>query len=866
MRLPVIAACFVLCLIALKAFSVNEYEVIDGLVVWDGDMVLGTPQEFAPARGKKPGIRREAVATVGQRLWPEGIVPYVVDPEFADSKVHEAILHWEEKTPIRFVERTDQPNWLHFVTAEDGPCRANLGMIGGEQKVWLPRSCGQSVYVVVHEIGHAVGLLHEQQRNDRDLHVWIQPTAIEVYPRTFPKHGLEALNYGPYDYGSVMHYTFTGTLQTIPRGISQGSNYGLSDGDIDGVRRLYGEIPEQTTISTNPPGLLVEVDGESYTAPHSFDWTPGTVHTIGVRSSPQVDRYSHRYQKIFRWSLARYVFAKWSDEGSQTHSVTASADNTIFTANFIPQNKGEVYASPPHGGTVRIEPPSPDNFYTVFSVARIFAEPAEGFHFERWNPGSTLHGSGYSSNPITTGISNTTTAVFTQKPLTRLDTNAPDSLVLVDGQQARLPANFAWEPGSTHTIEVPEFHYGGRPTTRREFQGWSDGSKGSRQNFPLEFVSEIGFAREITASIQASTITANFTEHAHEIIDDVSERATISFAMPSWSHITYPGTTFIAPQGENPAPQTLEIRNSGMGTLEYQITTDQAWLSVTPNSGSVTEEPDTIRIDVQSANLKQSAFDGKIEITAPAAVPVSIPVKLLVTQGKALDFTHFVNGEGSSSDLVFVNVGDDPNSPSVYFYDTQGFPIAADSLVDITGNLQVTEDGALTVINEIGRLREFTISTHGRGEIVTGSVKVILSGPIGAMLRYNLVGYPEAALGPSEALGEVAIPVRHMEGGITTGIALHNLEATTEMVWCALSGKGLGVDSVIVTLQGNSQVSWLIESLFPNFIRSNFEGLFHCRGQGREWRFTAIGLEMDPVSRTFIVLPVFPIQRGRPGS
>ena len=868
MRLPVIAACCVLCLIALKAFSVNEYEVIDGLVVWDGDMVLGAPEKFAPARGKTPDYRRELVATVGQRLWPGGVIPYVVDPQLSESKIPEAIEHWEQNTLIRFVKRTDQANWVHFVPTDQGPCRAHVGMIGGEQNVFVPASCELGLSTLIHEIGHAVGLLHEQQRSDRDQHVWISPHWEELSPSTFQLFE-ESLNLGPYDYGSIMHYTFTGPLQTIPRGISQGSDYGLSDGDIDGVSRLYGRIPNSTTVTTNPPGLMIEVDGESYTAPHSFDWTPGTVHTIGVRPSPQVDRYSHRYEQISRWSRARYVFAKWSGGEDQTHSITASPETTIFIANFIEQWIGSASASPPHGGTVRFEHPSPDGFYTDSSMAKVFAEPAEGFSFERWEGGSII--SGTSGNPAIGDATVNYTAVFTQEPLTKLDTNAPGSLVLVDGSQTWLPANFAWEPGSTHTIEVPEFHYGGRPSTRREFQGWSDGAgsmllKGNRQSFPLDFVSEIGFAHEITASERTTTITANFKEHI-VVQNPVSEGVSISVTNPSWFSFGYPGTTFIAPQGENPAPQTLEIRNSGMGTLDYQITTDQPWLSVSPSEGSSEGETDTVQIIVESATLKQASFDGKIEITAPPAVPVSIPVKLLVTQGKALDFTHFVNGSGATSDLVFVNVGRDSNNLAVYFYDTTGSQIAAESVVDVTGNLQIQEDGALTARTEIAPLTEFTISTHGRGEMITGSVKVILNGPIGAMLRYKLPGVGEAVVGPSEALQDAIFPVRRREGGISTGVALHNLESTPELARCQLrSERGLH-GTVTVPFQGNGQAAWSIDAAFPDVDMSDFTGLLRCSAIGQiEWRFTAVALEMDPGNRTFVVLPVFPIQRGRPGS
>ena len=37
----------------------------------------------------------------------------------------------------------------------------------------------------------------------------------------------------------------------------------------------------------------------------------------------------------------------------------------------------------------------------------------------------------------------------------------------------------------------------------------------------------------------------------------------------------------------------------------------------------------------------------------------------------------------------------------IYFYDTDGNPIAPELLVDITGDLEVTEDGGLTVQTEM---------------------------------------------------------------------------------------------------------------------------------------------------------------------
>ena len=102
-----------------------------------------------------------------------------------------------------------------------------------------------------------------------------------------------------------------------------------------------------------------------------------------------------------------------------------------------------------------------------------------------------------------------------------------------------------------------------------------------------------------------------------------------------------------------------------------------------------------------------------------------------------LDFAHFVNGTWIT-DLVFLNLSTEasrpaptpfhtailPSCPAIYFYDTEGNPIAAASVVDITGDLEITEDGALTVQTEMEPLGVLTISTHGRGALVSGSVRV----------------------------------------------------------------------------------------------------------------------------------------------
>ena len=236
-----------------------------------------------------------------------------------------------------------------------------------------------------------------------------------------------------------------------------------------------------------------------------------------------------------------------------------------------------------------------------------------------------------------------------------------------------------------------------------------------------------------------------------------------------------------------------------------------------------------------------------------------------------LDFAHFANGTWIT-DLVFVNLSIQPSRPAptpfhtdilpsrpaIYFYDTEGNPIAAASVVDITGDLEITEDGALTVRTEMEPLGVLTISTHGRGELVTGSVRVVSEGPIGGMLRFEHPDLGVAGVGASPPVSDVLFPVRRQEGGITTGVALHNLESSAGLVHCDLMREGVLLDGASIPLEANGQTAWLIDQAFPGTDTSDFAGSVRCSAPGGDL-FTAVALEMDPGTRIFTTLPVVPV-------
>ena len=190
--------------------------------------------------------------------------------------------------------------------------------------------------------------------------------------------------------------------------------------------------------------------------------------------------------------------------------------------------------------------------------------------------------------------------------------------------------------------------------------------------------------------------------------------------------------------------------------------------------------------------------------------------------------------------------------------------MSAESVVEVTGDLEITEDGGLTVRTEMEPLGVLTIATHGQGTLVTGSVKVVSDGPLGEMLRYDLPNIGMAVVESGPPVSDALFPVRRREGEITTGVAIHNLEEEPMEVSCRLMSGGAVLEAAEIPLEANGQTSWLIDQAFAAADTSDFVGSVRCDAVG-QGRFTAVALEMDPGTRVFTTLPVFPVDRGGGG-
>ena len=86
--------------------------------------------------------------------------------------------------------------------------------------------------------------------------------------------------------------------------------------------------------------------------------------------------------------------------------------------------------------------------------------------------------------------------------------------------------------------------------------------------------------------------------------------------------------------GANPAPQILQVWNSGTGRLEYVISADAAWLAAAPSQGTSEGEKRDHEIAVNSGGLAEGTHSATLTVTDPKAAnsPFSMPVTLVLTK------------------------------------------------------------------------------------------------------------------------------------------------------------------------------------------------------------------------------------------
>jgi uncharacterized repeat protein (TIGR01451 family) len=279
----------------------------------------------------------------------------------------------------------------------------------------------------------------------------------------------------------VLNPSATGTVTNTASVNGNEPDPDTSDNSITENTTIITASPIQVTVQTTPSGVTFSVDGATFSAAHTFSWTPGSSHTIGT-TSPQS-----------AGTGARYSWNYWSDNGAISHTI-APTKNKTFTATFTKQYFLTMNAG--SGGTVN--PAS--GWQKSGSSVSISATPTNNssvsYNFAGWTGGGTGSYSG-NNNPatVTMGGPVTETASFSQNPIQVIVQTHPSGLSFsVDGTSYSAGQTFSWTAGSSHTIATTSPQSGGSGV-RSVWSNWSDN----------------GTISHSIAPTKNKTYTANFT-------------------------------------------------------------------------------------------------------------------------------------------------------------------------------------------------------------------------------------------------------------------------------------------------------------------------------------------------------------------
>lgn len=253
--------------------QISFHQGDDGEALYQGDIILGPVSSLQQSNNVSlQSLDDEILFGLAIRdrdtRWPNGHVRYRINPDLpSPARVLSAISAWEAATDITFEEITDTTgNYIEFVPGSG--CSSAVGMVGGRQVVRLSQSC--SVGNTIHEIGHALGLHHEQARGDRGEHVVVLTSNIlPGYEGNFRPDPTNFQDVQGYCHGSIMHYgafAFSKqpgvlkTIETLPQDIPIGQRSALAACDIETIAEIYS-IDDQFIESSFEGELELFPDG-----------------------------------------------------------------------------------------------------------------------------------------------------------------------------------------------------------------------------------------------------------------------------------------------------------------------------------------------------------------------------------------------------------------------------------------------------------------------------------------------------------------------------------------------------------------------------------------------------------------------------
>jgi len=130
-----------------------------------------------------------------------------------------------------------------------------------------------------------------------------------------------------------------------------------------------------------------------------------------------------------------------------------------------------------------------------------------------------------------------------------------------------------------------------------------------------------------TATITITATTVNSPQEVDVTLIVREMPPTISVSPTLLSFSSFEG-------GENPAPQQLAVKNAGRGEMDWQVSGDMVWLTLSPQEGASAGEEDTVEVSIDISGLTAGSYAAHITITSAVAAnsPAIIPVLLEISE------------------------------------------------------------------------------------------------------------------------------------------------------------------------------------------------------------------------------------------
>ncbi|WP_207001639.1 M12 family metallopeptidase [Trinickia mobilis] len=579
----------------------------NGKVMLDGDIVL--------ADGEKANER--AAQRVNAQFWPNGVVPYELDPEFpaqAVAIIKAAILEFNAETPIRFVPRTSSDeNFVYFRFRAAKGCWSSLGMVGGRQDIHLAQGCAVKG-TVMHEMMHAVGFMHEQKRPDRDNHVTVNLDNVSGgHENNFAiVSNASSVLHGDYDYGSILHYgryAFSkNNKPTIdaPKGIEIGQRRGFSELDKAAIAHAYqiatnhAPTAKLTGPSEAQPNARVTLD-----ASQSFD--------------PEGDALS------YEWRAPQGVVLA-SDGPRATFTAPAAIEDTPLTFE-VKVGDGGKFATAKH--TVKVKAALPTVSLNVPET--VYSGESLDVSAKAHSPaGATLKYTWTRTNPLFSGSVGDSAAGSYAVDQVDEDTQGRITATVSDGKnQVKAEKYVTVKPGVVAALSVADSAVpGGRLEVGVDAQ--------SQLGLPLTY--KWSYSNSAFSGTVGNNPSGTYTVKRLEEDTTSTISVTVSDGVRSVKRsqkVTVPAYVNQAPDGQLKAPASVKAGESFQvdasftdpekDTLAYEWTVPAGFKGTPSNSPTLTLVAPSVKEDTK-AKIEVMVSDGKNQVRKSIDVEVVAPV------------------------------------------------------------------------------------------------------------------------------------------------------------------------------------------------------------------------------------------------